>query len=118
MPQPQSGQHVAPLAFAQEQIWFLDQLEPGSPRYNISVGYRLHGHLHVAALECALQHIVPRHEPLRTHYRFDGERPFQVVSPEHTFVLQKQTASFTSEAEPERTVRSWCEQRAVAAFDS
>ena len=70
----------APLSFAQERLWFLAQLEPDNPSYNVPVALRLNGDLNVAALEKSLNAIVTRHETLRTKFAaVDGE-PFQIVS--------------------------------------
>src|SRR5262249_7279249 len=57
-----------PLSFAQQRLWFLNQLEPTSPVYNESRAIRLCGHLNVAALQRALDRIVARHEVLRTNF--------------------------------------------------
>jgi acyl carrier protein len=57
-----------PLSFAQQRMWFLNQFEPDSPFYNISVALRLAGPLNVAALEQSLREIVRRHETLRTTF--------------------------------------------------
>jgi amino acid adenylation domain-containing protein len=73
----------APLSFAQERLWFLDQLEPGSAAYNIPDATRLRGPLQVALLERALSEIVRRHEALRTVFRQRGGEPVQVVLPPH-----------------------------------
>ena len=61
-----NGVDRLPLSFAQERLWFLDQLERGSATYNISWTVRLHGRLNFSALERSLQEVVRRHEVLRT----------------------------------------------------
>lgn len=68
-----------PLSFGQLRLWFLDQLEPGSPFYNIPTAVRINGDLNVVALEQAVQEIVRRHEILRTNFRTVDGRPVQVI---------------------------------------
>lgn len=69
-----------PLSFAQQRLWFLDQLEPGSSFYNISRAFRMHGPLAVAALAKALTEIVKRHESLRTTFGSGNGTPFQLIA--------------------------------------
>jgi amino acid adenylation domain-containing protein len=70
-----------PLSFAQQRLWFIDRLEPGSALYNISLVHRLIGKLEVAALERSINELVRRHEVLRTLFRtVDGE-PALVILP-------------------------------------
>ena len=57
-----------PLSFAQQRLWFLDQLEPGSTAYLIPVPGTLGGPLHLKALQRSLQALVARHESLRTTF--------------------------------------------------
>ncbi|WP_420130057.1 amino acid adenylation domain-containing protein, partial [Longimicrobium sp.] len=70
-----------PLSFAQERLWFLDEMRPEDPSYTIAVVLRLEGALNPAALERALGEVVRRHEALRTVFREQGGVPVQVVAP-------------------------------------
>ena len=70
-----------PMSFAQERLWFLSQLAPESPVYNIPAGVRLVGSLDVATLEKSLNEIVIRHEVLRTSFAKRNGRPVQIVAP-------------------------------------
>ncbi|MEO0537757.1 MAG: condensation domain-containing protein, partial [Cyanobacteria bacterium P01_A01_bin.123] len=71
-----------PLSFAQQRLWFLQQLEPDNPFYNENFVIRLTGVLNVAALEQSLKFIVQRHESLRTAFKAVGEQTIQVIAPE------------------------------------
>src|SRR3989442_1819059 len=72
-----------PVSFAQQRLWFLDQLEAGQAFYNIPVALHLTGRLDIAALEATLTEIVRRHEALRTSFPvIDGQPCQQVSAPE------------------------------------
>ncbi|HEY0410390.1 MAG TPA: amino acid adenylation domain-containing protein, partial [Candidatus Dormibacteraeota bacterium] len=75
------GRVEAPPSFAQERLWFLDRLEPGSAGYNVPAALRLDGPLVFAALSSALSSVVARHEALRTTFAEAGGRPLQVIAP-------------------------------------
>ncbi|WP_224242636.1 non-ribosomal peptide synthetase [Hyalangium gracile] len=68
-----------PLSFAQQRLWFLDQLTPGSAIYNVPSAHRLEGTLDEPALKRALEELVRRHETLRTRFRVVGSTPIQDV---------------------------------------
>src|SRR4030095_14980022 len=68
-----------PLSFAQQRLWFIDQLEPGSALYNIPGAVRLEGRLDVEALERSVNEIVRRHESLRTRFEVEAGEPEQVI---------------------------------------
>ncbi len=80
--QPADRKEALPLSFAQQRLWFLDQLEPGSPLYNIHTLLRLSGPLDITVLEKTLNEIVRRHEVLRTNFRLSDEQPVQVIANE------------------------------------
>jgi hypothetical protein len=76
---PTSEPASIPLSFGQQRLWFLDQMEPDSPLYNIPYLVRLHGWLEVTTLQRALRAVVARHESLRTVFVAIEENPAQVV---------------------------------------
>ena len=70
-----------PASWAQERLWFLDQLEPGSSTYNVPAAFHVTGRLEPAALAGAFSEIVRRHQTLRTTFALSGGRVVQVVAP-------------------------------------
>lgn len=77
--EPAARDRDLPLSFAQERLWFIDQLMPGLTAYHIPGAVRMHGELDRDALERALNAIIDRHEVLRTTFADKNGRPFQVV---------------------------------------
>ena len=78
-----------PLSFAQQRLWFLDQLTPGSSVYNISGAVEIQGSLNVAALEQSLNETVCRHEIWRTTFKVVDGEPLQVIAPSLTLRLKQ-----------------------------
>jgi amino acid adenylation domain-containing protein len=78
-----------PLSFAQERLWFLDQLEAGGPLYNVPVAARLRGALDAGRLAAAWRGVVRRHEALRTTFLAVGGKPAQRVAAELTLDLER-----------------------------
>jgi hypothetical protein len=73
--------NTAPLSFAQQRLWFLDQLTRGHPYYNESNTLRLSFPLNVAAMERSVNEVVRRHEALRTTFIVVDGQPVQVIAP-------------------------------------
>jgi amino acid adenylation domain-containing protein/FkbH-like protein len=88
---PRSG--ALPTSFPQQRLWFLDQLEPGSPLYNVGHVTRMHGPLNPTALEKSLNEIVRRHESLRTTFHTVNDQPVQVIAPELEIKIEKMDVS-------------------------
>ncbi len=76
-----------PLSFAQERLWFLEQLEPGNTAHTICRASRLTGKLNIAALAASLTGILRRHEILRSQLRVREGRPMQLAMPAPEFQL-------------------------------
>ncbi len=88
VPTPWAGDvFVFPSTVGQQGFWYLDQLDPGNPAYNIAVRFRLQGPLQLAAMERALNEIVARHEALRTVVATVEGQPVQVVAPTLTIPI-------------------------------
>ncbi len=100
---PKVGAERAPLSFAQERLWVVDQLQPGSPLYNVAGAFRLSGKLDRTALQQALNAVVVRHEALRSHFVSAHGEPEQVVDPPRPVELSEWEAN--GDAEFERGVR-------------
>ena len=92
------GVHIAPvsrtsntfpLSFAQQRLWFLNQLQQDSAVYNVAGGVRMEGVLSVTALEQALNEVVTRHESLRTTIRQVESEPVQIIASAQAFHLPK-----------------------------
>ena len=84
---PPEDSFVFPVTFAQQRMWFLNRLQPGSSFYNSPWSLRLTGPLHVEALERSLGEILRRHEILRTTFAVQEGEPVQVVAPWTGFSL-------------------------------
>ena len=79
--QPRDPAATVPLSFAQQRLWFLDQLQPGTSTYNMARRIRLRGRLDTESLRRALDGMVARHEPLRTTIVAVEGTPRQVIAP-------------------------------------
>ncbi|AEG01888.1 non-ribosomal peptide synthetase [Methylomonas methanica] len=104
-----------PLSFAQQRLWFLDQLEPGSSSYNIPITLRLTGHLDLNALTESFNEIVRRHEILRTVFEMgDAGEPIQKILP--SLVLNLEHIDLTA-ANQSTVWQTFCRDEAAKPFD-
>ncbi|WP_164002997.1 non-ribosomal peptide synthetase, partial [Pyxidicoccus caerfyrddinensis] len=110
-------QDVLPLSYAQQRLWFLEQLTPGSAFYNVPAVVKLTGPLDVAALERSFEALVRRHESLRTTFRAEGGLPVQVISPAGRVELKRVDLGGLPEAEREQEARRRAEEEAARPFD-
>ena len=78
---------IFPVSYAQQRLWFLEQLVPSNPFYNVSTTVRLTGPLNVAALQQTFNEIVRRHEALRTTFRLVDAQPVQAIAPRLSVAL-------------------------------
>ncbi|HJQ35265.1 MAG TPA: amino acid adenylation domain-containing protein, partial [Pyrinomonadaceae bacterium] len=108
---------AAVLSFAQQRLWFLEQLQPGGSAYNLPHAMRLSGALDRDALGKALSEIVRRHEVLRTSFVASDGEPVQVISPAATFGLRVVNLDDRPGAERERELRRLCQAEAQRPFD-
>ena len=107
-----------PLSFAQQRMWFLNQLEPESHLYNMHTGVRLAGALNTEALEQTFSEIVRRHEVLRTSFKIGTNgRPVQIIEPLQPLKLVPLDLSKLPATEQEAQVRELVDREARRPFD-
>ncbi|OUS00632.1 hypothetical protein A9Q81_10395 [Gammaproteobacteria bacterium 42_54_T18] len=77
-----------PISFAQQRLWFLDQLDPGTPVYNMPGAIRLEGQLDVDLLSRVFSEIINRHDSLRTRFTSIDEQPHQIIEPKGEWSIE------------------------------
>lgn len=107
----------AELSYAQQRLWFLDQLEPGSPSYIIPAAVRLEGKLDVVALENSLAEVVRRHDILRTTFISQEGAVLQAVHPFERFDLPVIDLSGEPEAVREETAQRLIRENSLTSFN-
>ncbi len=113
---PVSRDQKLPLSFAQQRLWFLDQLEPDSPFYNIPDAMRLAGELDVAVLTQSFNEVIRRHESLRTTIETVDGRPFQNILPALTLSIPVVDLTHLPPAEREAEAKKLAQLEAKRPF--
>ncbi|HLJ32959.1 MAG TPA: amino acid adenylation domain-containing protein [Ktedonobacteraceae bacterium] len=114
---PCSRERLLPLSYAQERLWFLSQLEPENPAYNIPFALRVRGLLNLDALKESLNILAQRHEALRTTFAVHDGIPCQVVAPPLPLKLQVIDLSHLAVQEREQEVQRRTTKEALQPFD-
>ncbi|HEV2962268.1 MAG TPA: condensation domain-containing protein, partial [Candidatus Angelobacter sp.] len=114
---PISRQEPMPLSFAQQRLWFLEQLEPGQAIYNVPIGLRLKGKLNEDALEKSLGEVVRRHEVLRTRFVEENGEAVQRVEDWRGMEVNRVDVMGKGAGEREEEVRRLAEEEGVRGFD-
>ncbi|RYZ41973.1 MAG: amino acid adenylation domain-containing protein, partial [Myxococcaceae bacterium] len=106
-----------PLTFSQQRMWFLEQLSPGLPAYNLPLVVELSGRLDVAVLERSFQEVARRHESLRTHFGEVSGTPVQLVEAQARLPFTVEGLEDVPAEEREAAVRQRIHREMQTPFD-
>ncbi|GAB1543625.1 hypothetical protein NUACC21_63000 [Scytonema sp. NUACC21] len=106
-----------PLSFAQQRLWFIDQLENNSSAYNMPAAVQMNGFLNVSVFEQAILAIVERHEILRTTFPTIDGVPVQVIAPTSVVSLSKQDLKSLPKPQQKNVVQQLVTEEAQRPFD-
>ena len=106
-----------PLSFAQERLWFLQQLDPANPAYNFPAALRLTGQLNISALEKTLAAIVQRHESLRTTFAAPDGEPVQIIHQQFELKMPLVDLQVVATDEREAEARRLVTEASLQPFD-
>ncbi|RYZ33615.1 MAG: non-ribosomal peptide synthetase, partial [Myxococcaceae bacterium] len=106
-----------PLSFAQQRLWLLDQLQPGSTSYNLPMVVRLTGALDVGALRRTFNELVRRHESLRTKFPVHDGQPYQDIAPVQEVAWNLRVMDGVPESRREVELRKQVSTEVLRPFD-
>jgi amino acid adenylation domain-containing protein/FkbM family methyltransferase len=115
--EPRKGDGPCVLSFAQEQLWFMDQLVAGSPVYHIVDVIRFDGHYDFGAMHRALNELVARHQALRTVFRASRGQTMQMILSKIDVGLPECDLSVLPDDEREDAWRQLVHEQSRRAFD-
>jgi amino acid adenylation domain-containing protein len=115
--QQQRNTSIHPLSFAQQGLWFINQLTPDTPTYNIPIVISLKGCVNLTVLQDSLNEIIRRHEVLRTSFTVVDEQPVQVINQAEPLNLIVEDLRELPERERDRTAQRLASEFAQQPFD-
>ncbi|ORT69487.1 non-ribosomal peptide synthetase [Pseudomonas mosselii] len=108
---------AVPLSYSQQRMWFLWQMDPHSPAYNVGGMARFQGPLHVDAFERALQALIVRHETLRTTFPSIDGKPYQCVADDSHLQLHWHDFSALADEARQQRLQQLADDQAHQPFD-
>ncbi|HEX8141334.1 MAG TPA: amino acid adenylation domain-containing protein [Pyrinomonadaceae bacterium] len=108
-------QDYVPLSFAQQRLWFLNQMEPDSSAYNLRRAVRIIGTLNLEALQQTLDALVERHEALRTNFQVVGGNPVQVIAENRS--LEMAVVDLRAQPRDETEIENFLRAESQRAFN-
>lgn len=112
-----SRDKTLPLSYSQWRMWFINQMMPNMPIYNVAVALRLSGPLDAAILEKSINEIVRRHEVLRTTFPQIDNQPVQLIAPALTLSMPVIDLADLENSEKEKLVKEMTDEAAGRPFD-
>jgi amino acid adenylation domain-containing protein len=105
------------LSFAQQRLWMIDQLQGGSPEYNMPMVVRVSGHFNLPAAETAMCNIIKRHQVLRTVFDTQDDEPVQVIRDNISFLFVRHNLCDVAPQEIQEHVAALVQQDISTPFD-
>lgn len=106
-----------PLSYAQQRLWVIDRMQGGSSAYNMPMALRIEGHFDEAIAAQALEHIIARHEVLRTVFQEHQGEVSQVIRADVEFVLAKQDVSGLTDTQQAAAIEQYVAEESRRPFD-
>ena len=104
-------------SYAQQRLWFIDQLQGGSAEYNMPMALQVEGRLDVDKVEQAIKRILDRHEPLRTVFKSEGDNVYQIIQEDYDFKVSQHDLRQLDEVEQQEQVKALISADIHQSFD-
>jgi len=115
--QEEKNTSIHPLSFAQQGLWFINQLTPNTPTYNIPIIISFQGCVNLTALQDSLNEIIRRHEALRTSFTLVDGQPVQFINQALPLTLDVEDLRSLSDSESIQQAQRLAREFAQQPFD-